>query len=129
MNKFYILCVVNDTPYHEGVEQWIRFNGKEIVQCFEDWMVDILLESEFMFYECEFDVSGGIDITEKILANINYEITAKNLKKAMRTMKFNASKLVEYPEIEDMYYCKPCDTFNTTSTCAICKSDLVLYDE
>lgn len=125
MNKFYILCVVNDTPYHEGVEQWIRFNGKEIVDCFEDWM----LESEFMFYECEFDVYGGVDISEKILENINYEITAKNFKKAMRTMKFNASKLLEYPEVEDMYYCKPCDTFTKNFTCAICKSDSVLYDE
>ena len=44
----YILAVISDTPYHEGVEYFCRRSLIKLFLCHEDWMES----KELMVYKC-----------------------------------------------------------------------------
>lgn len=113
----YILCVVRDSPYHEGLDLWFRPTIEEILDVADSewsWME----EYETYLYRVKF---GEFEYD-----NISYLLPPRKKITKKELAKYKPFREDDY---EDIFACTRCFYFNNTSgKCQKCKKQLTIQD-
>lgn len=142
--SLYVLAVVDDTPYHEGVEYWYRGSLTELMEIVKDNWSWIAESGEYFIYRTTLGKKEDkeLDLIPENPAEMFGDETEENplykkyleekdWKKGEFFSKIDTSRYEVFPEIEtEVKICSSCEIFYTERRkCAKCKRKLQSLDD